>query len=335
MKFYNVNYEPFKLWGIMYDQDENLYVRMPVNVAQSVSDSVARLNKQTTGGRVSFLTDSQKVCIKMSYPEFNDNVLELSLSGTVGVDMYLVDNTGYEYVRTFLPKKEETTGFEIEHDFFDKKMRNIVLFFPMHNCVSELCVGLDDDADIKPFVPYKNAAPILYYGSSITQGLCCSRSGNTYPSIVSRYTNYDYINLGFAGSAKAEAEMVEYLSTITTSLFVCDYDHNSSIEDLEYTHWRLYETFRKAQPQTPILFISRPDFEREPENVIIRRDIIKNNYLKGRNDGDCNLYFLDGTLFYGESHRHEKTADGVHPNDAGFLAMSNIIELKIKEVLSI
>lgn len=335
MIFYDVRNEPFNLWGVTYNNKEGLYTRMPADIAESVSDSVAHFNKQTTGGRVSFETNSQSVCVKMSYPGFNDNLPELSLSGTVGVDMYIKGEKGYEYTRTFVPKKEETSGFEIEHKFSDKKDRKIILYFPMHNYVSEFSVGIDDTAKVQSFVPYEKAAPILYYGSSITQGLCCSRTGNTYPSILSRYIDYDYINLGFSGSAKAEKEMVEYLSSIRTSLFVCDYDHNSSLEDLEYTHLRLYETFRKVQPKTPILFMTRPDYERDPENVIIRRNIIKEHYLNGRKNGDTNLYFLDGTSFYGDSYRHEKTVDGIHPNDAGFLAMANVIELKVREILSI
>lgn len=335
MKFYDVKDEPLKLWGVGFDYTQNLYVRMPEAVAKTVSDSVAHFSKQTSGGRASFGTDSQKLCIRMEYPGFNDNLSHLSLAGTVGVDMYIKTDKGYEYIRTFVPDKNDTEGFEIEHNFEKKEYRKIVLFMPMHNYVSNLCVGIDDLAVINSFIPYRNEKPIVYYGSSITQGICSSRPGNTYPAIISRFIDYDYINLGFSGSAKGENKMAEYIAELSTSLFVCDYDHNSDFENLQKTHYDLYQTFRAAQKNTPVLFITRPDYEREPEQVRLRKKIIYANYISAKKNGDKNVYFLDGTKFFGKNYRHEKTADGIHPNDAGFIAIADITLKKIKEILSL
>ena len=60
--------------------------------------------------------------------------------------------------------------------------------------------------------------------------------------------------------------MVDYLTTIDCSLFVCDYDHNApTVEYLRDTHYRLYERYRKVRPDTPILFISKPDIQNDPK----------------------------------------------------------------------
>ena len=67
---------------------------------------------------------------------------------------------------------------------------------------------------------YKNDKPIVYYGSSITQGGCASRPGNCYQAIISAWNNVDYVNLGFSGNAKAEDELIrKYPSNQTVNIF--------------------------------------------------------------------------------------------------------------------
>lgn len=59
------------------------------------------------------------------------------------------------------------------------------------------------------------------------------------------------------------------------SLFVMDYDHNSpSPEHLAETHAPFFEIIRKAHPDVPVLFLSRPDTDAEPEDSIRRRDVV-------------------------------------------------------------
>lgn len=75
-------------------------------------------------------------------------------------------------------------------------------------------VGVSSDAIIKAAPSYKNKKPLLFYGSSITQGACVSRPGNDYVSILARKLNSDYINLGFSGNGNAEDAMNDRLCHI-------------------------------------------------------------------------------------------------------------------------
>ena len=87
----------------------------------------------------------------------------------------------------------------------------VTLNFPCYGRLCELFVGLDEGATLNEAPEYKYVRPVVYYGSSITQGGCASRPGMSYEAIISRNFNYDYINLGFSGNAKAEDEMIEYI----------------------------------------------------------------------------------------------------------------------------
>jgi hypothetical protein len=209
------------------------------------------------------------------------------------------------------------------------KVRNYILYLPTYNDVESLTIHLKNGAFVGAGKKYADVKPILYYGSSITHGGCASRSDNMYPSRIERWTNIDFIDLGFSGSARAEDVMVDYLASIDCSVFVCDYDHNApNPEHLEATHYRLYEKYRAKRPNTPILFVTRPDIEND-NLVDKRREIIFGTYQKAKALGDDKVYFLDGgSMFEGED-RAKCTVDGCHPNDLGFEKMAKSIKKKL------
>ena len=102
---------------------------------------------------------------------------------------------------------------------------------------------------------YRDMKPVLYYGSSITQGGCCSRPGNTYQAVVSRRLNIDFVNLGFSGNARGERAMAEYVAAQPMSAFAFDYDHNApSVEHLKNTHYDFY-CIKRTTPLTQIVLL--------------------------------------------------------------------------------
>ena len=126
--------------------------------------------------------------------------------------------------------------------------------------------------------------------------------------------------------------MLDYLASVDMSVFVCDYDHNAPNTDyLKATHYPLYEGFRSAQPDTPILFLSRPDINRWADGEE-RRKIVYSTYLKAKRQGDKNVYFLSGKSFYGKNPFWDFAVDGCHPTDYGFAIMAKKIYQKIVSI---
>lgn len=114
---------------------------------------------------------------------------------------------------------------------------------------------------LKQAPKYAVKKPVVYYGSSITQGACASRPGNCYESILSRRLDCDYINLGFSGSAKGEDAIVDYIIGLDMSVFVMDYDYNAPTpEHLEKTHSKMFKAIRAEHPTLPIIIMPRPKF---------------------------------------------------------------------------
>ena len=74
IKIFNVDEEPFKVYGIF--KENGKFRRMPESVAKKVSDGVYALHANTAGGRVRFITNSRyKHSEKISFLLFTSSLL--------------------------------------------------------------------------------------------------------------------------------------------------------------------------------------------------------------------------------------------------------------------
>ena len=333
IKMYDVRNEPFKIYGLYNYKQEKVFKRMPDEIAKSTSEGVSLLYLNTAGGRLRFTTDSKYIAIKAKMPSVC--VLpHMTLLGTSGFDLYVNKNGRDIFYKSFSPPVGMQNGYESIIHFPDNEKREITINFPLYNNVDDLYIGLQEDANLEERNEYKYKKPVLYYGSSITQGGCASRPGNSYESIISRRLDCDYINLGFSGNAKGEKTIVDYMSDLDISVFVCDYDHNApNVEHLEATHNKLYNKFREKNKKLPIILISKPDFDNDPADSIKRRDVIYTTYINAKKNGDENVYYIDGQALFKDEGRDSCTVDGVHPNDLGFMRMADLIGYAIQEVI--
>ncbi len=322
----DVRREPFALHGFYEPLTEEIFRRVPVDVAEATSPSVAKLAQESAGGRVRFSTDSPYIAIRAKYRVVGRSS-HLTLVSTSGFDLYVDGELGSRYVKEFRMPYDMTDSYEQIVHLESEAMRSLTINFPVHAVVESLQIGLKPDARLEAPRPYRAVDPVVIYGSSIVHGTAASRPGLIYPSILARSLNVDVYNLGFSGNAKGEPAMAEWIATLPMSIFVCDYDHNAPTpEYLEQTHYAFYETVRRKNPDLPYVMITRPNFWtcwRTHEEITRRREVIMRSYLKAREAGDKNVYFIDGFSFWSEPHTYEFAMDGVHPNDAGFVRMAD------------
>ncbi len=324
IRFYNVEEEPFKVYGVR--KENGLFRRMPEDVAKKVSEGVYYLHTNTAGGRVRFRTDSPYIAIRAEMSCVG-KMPHFALAGSAGFDLY-TDNI---YVNTYVPPYSMENGYEDCIDIGNGGMRDITVNFPLYSNVKELYIGLSESAKIEAPTPYSIDKPIVFYGSSITQGGCASRPGTSYESVVSRYFDCNYINLGFSGNARAEDEMIDYVKSLDMSVFVFDYDHNAPNEDhLRATHEKMFNAVRRMHPSLPIVIMSRPKnllnkWETE------RLEIITQTYKNALSCGDKNVYLLTNkelTALCG----NEGTVDNCHPTDFGFASMAQAVISVLKNI---
>ena len=334
--FYDVRRDPFEVYGLYRYRTEPQFKRLPDEIGKNVNKGVATLYLNTAGGRVRFSTDSQYVAINVKMPSIC-RTSHFALSGGAGLDLYVDDPTSgiSRFHRPFMPDYNMTDGYESIIKFPTKKLRYFTIHFPSYSDVSTLYIGLQKDASLGEGMKYRDVAPVVYYGSSITQGACATRPGNTYQNVVSRRLGLDYINLGFSGNGKAEDLIVDYMAELEMSAFVCDYDHNApNAEYLAQTHCKMYQKIRAKNPDIPYIMISRVDFDCDYEKNIARRDVIIDTYRYARANGDKNVYLIEGNSVFRGDYTDMCTVDGVHPNDLGFALMADAVEAELKRAMT-
>ena len=327
--FYDMNNEPFVMYGGIKRGDDGRLYRLPIEVAKKVSPGVLGLCANTAGGRIRFRTNSRRIAIIAKYasavvmPHF-------AMTGSIGLDLYADDI----FVGSFVPpitmaNKAYESVLTIREERCE---RDITINLPLYSDLVELYIGIDDDANLLSPTPYTYENPIVYYGSSVTQGGCASRPGTTYQAYLTRWLDWDHINLGFSGSAKAEDAIVDYMASIENmGVFVSDYDHNSpSAAYLDATHLPLYRKIREKNPTLPIVIFARTTRDYDHEDVL-RREVTKRTYEIAISEGDENIYYvepLDIMPFMAE----EGTVDRIHPTDLGFYLMAKALEPTLREI---
>ena len=339
VEWHDIRETPFAIYGLYDPQNEPTFVRMPRPVAESVSGDVANLSTHTAGGRIRFATDSPYIALRASLP-WVTHMDHMALTGSTGFDLYLDRDGSSLYISSLRPPAETKNGFatyvDIHSTELPRGMNCYTVNFPLYNAVNTVQIGIEAGSRLEAGAPYRPIAPVVYYGSSITQGGCATRPGNSYQGFLSRWLNVDFINLGFSGSAKGEKEMADYIASLSMSMFVCDYDYNApDVEHLAKTHYPLYETVRKKYPTLPYLMVSKPDVIRSPEASKKRAAVIRESYEKALKTGDKHVYFLDGATLFGEADAAECTVDGCHPNDLGFYRMAQKMRPFLEEGLKL
>lgn len=335
---------PFSIRGIYFSKEENKYVRLPKSIGEQTNAGVLGLRSRTAGGRIRFKTDSPYIAIK-SISQNCAIMAHMPITGTYGFSVY-VNGIYYQKVMPDWPDIDRNES-DVEFDgmvkvapYVDGEVYNVEIFTPLYSGVNEVYIGLQENCKILPADPYKYEQPIVFYGSSITQGACASRPGNDYIGHLCRKLNTDVINLGFSGSCRGEKVFADYLATLDASIYVIDYDYNApTVQHLKDTHYPLYQTLRNAHKDTPIVFISKPDFnskhafiEMKEENVL-RREVIFDTYTKAKAEGDKNVYFIDGESLFANVDYDACTVDGCHPNDLGFYQIAQVVYPVLKNIL--
>ncbi len=326
VEYYNVKENPWCLYGLLID---DIFRRMPKQIAEKVNDGVFSLHSNTSGGRLRFVTDSPYVAIVAKMPD-KVHFSHMSQTGVSGFDMY-VDK---RFHSAFIPPVDMEKSFSSVNHFKDTKERNITINFPLYNNVSDLYIGIKKGSCFKNAEDYEVKEKLVYYGSSITQGGCVSRPGLAYPAIISNELGCDYINLGFSGSARGEKIMAEYIASLNPDIFIMDYDHNAPNEEhLKNTHEVFFKVFREACPDTAVIILSAPNFKFDYLDWDARREIIKTTYNNALANRDNNVCFIDGEKLWGEEHWDLCTMDRTHPNDLGHFYMAQKIMPNIKNFL--
>ena len=332
------------IYGLYWFDEDKRYHRLSKKLDEllpKLEGSVDVLAGNSSGGILAFYSNTNilKIKVKLS---FKFHMGHMPYTGQAGFDLY-IGNT-YKDMKFYRTSNFDFNKTEYEFTYFNHSNMTdtnklFVLNFPLYATVEEVLVGVNKESVVLPCNSlFENNDKIVFYGTSITQGGCASRPGMSYTQILSRYLGTECLNYGFSGNGKGHIEIAEALSSIkNVKMFVLDYEANATFDRLKATLDNFVNCLRNKYPTTPIVIISKiPMYLEFHDDAYIKNERKIRNYQKNyvKNSCDENLYYIDGAKVLGKTNISEKTVDGCHPTDYGFISMAEYLYPIIKKILS-
>ena len=337
--FFTVFDEPVRVYGIPEFYNNGRLERFPEDLQQKLiayhdrvgSPISSQILKRTTGARAAFRTNSENVRIEIKLKTLEHDV-GMSRFSCSSAAVYTGKGESLVFRGLAVPGFDDMLG-DISFTK-DNKIEDVMIFFPRNEIVENITITVDDGAQVLAPTPYKYEKPVIFFGSSITEGGHAALVTNAYTALLSRWLDFEYYNFGLSGGCIGQIDIAEYICSLDPSVFVFDYDHNAfNALHLEKTHEPVFKYVREKCPLLPVIFMSAPNYDHMPE-ADERRAIIRKTYENAVNNGDKNVYFIDGKDFFGEEEREFCTTDTTHPNDYGFQKMARVISPVLESVLS-
>jgi len=262
-------------------------------------------------------------------------------TGVSGIDVYQLTKDGkWRYVKTGRITNAKGGSLTIPWTPGTPCLVNL----PLYNGVKSFALGIDPSAKLEKAPPHRGASkPVVFYGTSITHGGCCSRPGLAFASIVGRDLDVPIVNLGFSGSGVMEYEMSEHLARIDASCYVLDCLWNMGSKNpddivknrpgrnVEENYEPFIRNLRAKRPGVPIVMAERCDVYCRPQNS--QDKFIRTLYEKLIAEGWTNLVYLPKDKMY--TGDLEGTVDGTHPNDWGMMSMAKAFGEAVRKALAL
>ena len=325
-------------WGVEgrgFSDTGRFFDRLPADAQGKVPGSVWELSHHAAGMAVHFQTDAAAIHLRYRLLNAELAMPHMPATGVSGMDLYGLDEMNWRWAAVFKPTAQQCEGPIIEA--LESQMRRWRLYLPLYNGVESLSIGVPSVAKFVP-VPPREERPVVFYGTSIMHGACASRPGMAWPAIVGRRLDVPTINLGFSGSGKMEASVVERLARIDAAAFVIDCAPNMSDREITQRTVPLVRTLRAAQPHAAIVlvedrrysdgWIHAPRRERNELNA----KALRAAYQALAAEGFERFAYVDAASLPGGSNADGLT-DGSHPNDHGMLAYADALVPPLAKLL--
>ncbi len=330
----------FTTRGLWWDaENEDAYCRLPMRAKKIVRPPVWELAQHTAGARICFRSNATSMHVR-AHLLGPSSMAHMPSTGQSGVALYAGPPMQQKPWPVAFPATNED---HFEAELFSGKsstMREFTLYLPLYNGLKSLDIALSPGARVRPPSSPALDKPVVFYGTSITQGGCAHNPGADYPNILGRMLNLDTINLGFSGNGQGEPELARMISEIDASLVVLDYVANAGAEGLRKTLPRFCRILRETHPTLPIAMVSRVVFSQCNHSADARlehekqRDVILDFYSRQRRKGDINLHVIDGNALIPFGKELAYSDAGVHPTNVGFESMAKGLAPQIEYILT-
>ena len=297
--------------------------RLPARAEGKVRPEVWGLSRHSAGLAVRFVTDATTIHARWTLTSDRLDMPHMPSTGVSGLDLYVKMPDGKLRWLANKSPAAKTSSVALVSGIPAGK-REFMLYLPLYNGTESLEIGIPKESTLEKAPPRdkNHAKPIVFYGTSITQGGCASRPGMVHTAILGRWLNRPVINLGFSGNGRMEAEVAELMTEIDASVFVIDCLPNLAADQVAERTVPLVKILREKHADTPIILVEDRNYtdgfllagkrERNETN----QAALKKAFDELKAAGDKHLYYIPGDDMIGDDS--EGTVDSSHPTDLGF-----------------
>ncbi len=332
--------------GQAWKETKSPFDRFPAKAEKTVRAGVWGLSQHSAGLCARFETNAPSLKAKWVLTSAKLEMPHMPATGVSGLDLYVRSEDGFwRWLANGRPSAQSNDATLVSNLPPLRKpteTREFLLYLPLYNGVSAVEIGLPADAKLSKAEPYKNEdgslrKPIVFYGTSITQGGCASRPGMVHTAILQRRLDHPVVNLGFSGNGKMEMEVVELMAEIDASCYVIDCLPNLEPKEVAERTEPLVRKLREVRPKTPILLVEDRSYSdsflvtSKRERNEYNRHALHSAHARLRGDGVEGLFYLDGDFLLGADN--EGTVDSSHPTDLGFFRQADAFEQILRPIL--
>ena len=321
--------------GLAWFKEESPALRrLPTLLKATFPPRVWNQAEAPSGGRIRFTTDSLTVAV-IARGTTNPPPAHITAIANGGFDLYV--DGGY-----FGSVAPDAKG-DIRHQWTVGKTvarREITLYLPLGRPVTLNEILLAPGAVVEPPRPFALAKPVVYYGSSITQGLAASNPGAAYQALLSRWLNVDFVNLGFSGNGFGEPALADVTAEVDAACFVVDYWANPTTTVYRDTLPKFIDILRTKHPLTPII-VTGPYYnpsEDQPGDAgarQIEKRVVAREFVAARvKAGDAHIFHVDGLEMLSKAQA-DGLVDGRHANSMGFYFCAKGLEPHLRRALGL
>ena len=322
------------LIGDGFENSHVQYGRLPESI--SFRKELIDLGANSAGLAIRFSSNSTAIAARWIVRN-NFAMNHMAATGVKGLDLYVYDDRAerWSYIGTARPSSGKESfsvfanGIGNREDHSDsEESREYMVYLPLYDGVELLEIGVDREAEIG--VPQKailtkskEYKPIIFYGTSITQGGCASRPGMAYPAIVGRELGRETINLGFSGNGRMDLSVAEAINRIDAAALVIDCLPNMTVRMVQDSAYSFIRHVADANSVMVIYMVENPRFPQSKYNNTMKAELDEENsvwrevFEQLRRAGYANVEYISGENLIGEDG--ESTVDGTHFTDLGFM----------------
>jgi hypothetical protein len=312
--------------------------RLPARAEGVVRPPVWGLSRHSAGLCVRFATDADTLRARWTLTSSRLDMPHMPATGVSGLDLYARTEEGnWRWLAVGRPTESPTNEVTLVSGLPPTR-REYLLYFPLYNGVTSVEIGIPKTSTLAPSLRDAKQKPLVFYGTSITQGGCASRPGMVHTAVLSRRLDRPVINLGFSGNGRMDPEVVELLTELDPAVYIIDCLPNMEANAVAERTEPLVMRLRQARPETPILLVEDRTYEdaflleSKRQRNKTSRAALQAAYQRLVDDQVQQLYYLEGDSLLGDDG--EATVDSSHPTDLGFMRMADAFERALRPILA-